>query len=71
MLGRAWQNLDMRQVEITFPHCEGRPILAIYEQLLAMKHASEIAGWSPDDIEGLFWRNASEAFEVTFDAPSH
>lgn len=63
-LGRAWQYLDISRYELRFPHCDGRPILAIYEQLLSMKHAAEIAGWSRETIEGLFWHNAARNFAV-------
>lgn len=65
-MGRAWQYVDTDRLDLKFPHCDGRPILAIYEQLLSMKHAAEIAQWSPDDIQDLFWRNAAEAFDVQF-----
>lgn len=65
-LGRAWQYVDTDRLDLKFPHCDGRPILAIYEQLLSMKHAAEIAQWSKDDIQNLFWRNAAEAFNVQF-----
>ncbi len=65
-LGRAWQGVDAHRLKLQFPHCDGRPILAIYEQLLAMKQAAEIAQWSQDDIENLFWRNAAELFHVRF-----
>jgi len=65
-MGRAWQYLDVSRFDLKFPHCDGRPILAIYEQLLAMKHAAEIAQWSQTDIEQLFWRNAADAFGVSF-----
>lgn len=65
-LGRAWQGLDTTKYELQFPHCDGRPILAIYEQLLAMKHAAEIAGLSREAIEDIFWRNAVEAFGIEF-----
>ena len=65
-LGRAWQYVDTDRLDMKFPHCDGKPILAIYEQLLSMKHAAEIAQWSPDDIQNLFWRNAAEAFDVQF-----
>jgi hypothetical protein len=51
---------------LRFPHCDGRPILAIYEQLLAMKHAAEIVGLSSSDIEDIFWKNAESAFGVKF-----
>lgn len=63
-LGRAWQGLDVAKFDLRFPHCDGRPILAIYEQLLAMKHAAEIAGLTTEDIDRIFWRNATEAFGI-------
>lgn len=65
-LGRAWQAVDTNRLALAFPHCDGRPILAIYEQLLAMKQAAEIAQWTQDDIEDLFWRNAVQAFGIRF-----
>lgn len=65
-LGRAWQGLDTSRIELGFPHCDGRPILAIYEQLLSMKQAAEIAGLSRNDIDNIFWRNAQAAFGVRF-----
>ena len=65
-MGRAWQGVDVNRFNLQFPHCDGRPILAIYEQLLSMKHAAEIAQWSSDDIQNLFWRNAVAAFGVRF-----
>jgi len=65
-LGRAWQGLDVDRFELKFPHCDGRPILAIYEQLLSMKQAAEIAELTRDDVEAIFWRNASEAFGIQF-----
>lgn len=64
--GRAWQGVHTEQLKLQFPHCDGRPILAIYEQLLAVKQAAEIAQWSQDDIENLFWRNAAELFDIRF-----
>ena len=65
-LGRAWQGLDIDRFDMQFPHCDGRPILAIYEQLLSMKQAAEITELSRDDIEAIFWRNAAEAFGIRF-----
>lgn len=65
-LGRAWQGVNADRLELQFPHCDGRPILAIYEQLLSMKHAAEIAQWTRDDVENLFWRSAAELFGVRF-----
>ena len=65
-MGRAWQYVDVGRFDLKFPHCDGRPILAIYEQLLSMKHAAEIAEWSTDDIHNLFWKNAATAFDIRF-----
>jgi glutamate-1-semialdehyde 2,1-aminomutase len=67
-LGRAWQYLDTSRTDLKFPHTDFRPILAIYEQLLSMKHAAEIAQLSPDDVEDIFWRNAAAAFGVEFES---
>ncbi len=61
-LGRAWQSLDLSKTSMQFPHCDGRPILAIYEQLLSMKQAAEIAEFSRDDVDAIFWKNAVAAF---------
>lgn len=63
-LGRAWQGFDVSRSDLKFPHCDGRPILAIYEQLLSIKHAAEIAELSADDVEDIFWRNAAAAFSL-------
>jgi predicted TIM-barrel fold metal-dependent hydrolase len=68
-LGRAWQSLDTSRFELQFPHCDGRAILAIYEQLLSMKQAADIAGLSTDDVDNIFWRNATAAFDVEFSEP--
>jgi predicted TIM-barrel fold metal-dependent hydrolase len=65
-LGRAWQGLDVAKIDLRFPHCDGRPILAIYEQLLSMKHAAEFAQLSRDDVAAIFWRNAAAAFGIRF-----
>lgn len=64
-LGRAWQCLLTDGIEhLKFPHCNGRPILSIYEQLLAMKLAAEAVELSRDEIEGIFWRNAAREFKL-------
>jgi len=63
-LGRAWQHYDADQGGVQFPDCDGRPILAVYEQLMSMKFAAEIAELSRDQIEGIFWRNAVTALGI-------
>ena len=63
-LGRAWQHYDADLGGLEFPHCEVRPILSVYEQLLSLKFAADVAELSSDQIEGLFWRNAATAFGI-------
>lgn len=64
VLGRAWQTFRADDADLSFPHCKGRPVLCHYEQLLAMKHAADIAGLSRSDVEGIFWNNATQALGV-------
>ncbi len=61
VFGRLWCTVEPDGKTLDFTHTTERPILSIYEPVLAMKHAAEIAGLSEDDIEGIFWRNAHEA----------
>ena len=64
-MGRAWKMLDVGDWgSEQFDHTEFRPILAIYEQLLAIKHASAMVGFSKDQVEDIFWRNATEALNI-------
>ena len=63
-LGRAWQHFDADQAGLKFPHCDGRPILSVYEQLLSLKFAVEMAQLSRDQVEAIFWRNATEAYGI-------
>ena len=63
-LGRSWQHFDTDQSALQFPHCDGRPILAVYEQLVSLRQAAEIAQLSRDQIEGIFWRNAVTALGI-------
>lgn len=57
-LGRAWQALVTDTADIAFPHTHNRPILCIYEELLAIKHAAEIAQLTRTQVEDIFWNNA-------------
>lgn len=67
-MGRAWQGIDISRFNLQFPHCDGRPVLAIYEQLLSMKHAAEIAQLSGDDVQDIFWRNSADLFDVKYNS---
>ncbi len=63
-MGRAWQHFDADEADLKFPHCDGRPILSVYEQLLSLKFAAEMAQLSRDQVEGIFWGNAMEALGI-------
>ena len=65
--GRSWQHYDADDGNLKFPHCDGRPVLSVYEQLLSLRDAAEIAQLSESDIEGIFWRNAAAALGVPED----
>ncbi len=64
VFGRCWFPVEPDKRNFGFTHTPERPILSIYEQVLAMRHAADIAELSKDDIEGIFWRNAHEALEL-------
>lgn len=58
-LGRSWVTVAGDAFpEERFPHCDGRPVLAIYENLLAIKQAAEIAGFGRREVGQIFWQNA-------------
>lgn len=69
-LGRSWQHFDADKADLQFPHCDGRPILSVYEQLMSLKFAAQIAELSRDQIEGIFWRNAANALGIAEDEPA-
>lgn len=63
-LGRGWTAVRESNLKPgSFAHCRGRPILAIYENLLAVKHAAEIAGFGRREIEAVFHDNAAARFD--------
>lgn len=65
--GRYWYQVYTDDMNLSFAHTKERPILCIYEQILAMKQAAETVGFSNEDLEGIFWRNAIEALEIGAD----
>jgi hypothetical protein len=65
--GRYWGQIDTDGIKLPYAHTDARPILAINEQLLCMKHAAEIAGLSRDQVEDIFWRNATREFGIAWD----
>ena len=63
--GHAWQQLNTDTVPaLTFDQTKHKPIVCIYEQLISMKHAAEIAGLTKSQIEDIFWRNAVRELKV-------
>tara|TARA_S200000501_G_scaffold104713_2_gene98141 strand:- start:2133 stop:3137 length:1005 start_codon:yes stop_codon:yes gene_type:complete len=65
--GHAHQQVETDNLpSLTFSHTTNRPILCIYEQLIAMKQASIICELSNDQLEDIFWRNAVRDFNVNW-----
>jgi hypothetical protein len=63
--GHAWQMLNTDTVpHLRFDLTKHKPIVCIYEQLISMKHAAEIAGLTKSQIEDIFWRNAVRELKV-------
>ena len=60
----TWQRYDADRGGHQFPHCDGRPILAVYEQLMSLKFVAEM---SRDQMEGIFWRDAASALGIKED----
>ncbi|MBQ9500896.1 MAG: amidohydrolase family protein [Lentisphaeria bacterium] len=56
--GRGWKFFPGAEVS----HCRGDATLVCYEQLRAMKRASDMAGLTSDDVEAVFYGNARAFF---------
>ncbi len=62
-MGRFWYQMETPEVARKADiHTDARPILAIYDQLLAMKHAAQLAGLSRDQVADIFYHNARNMF---------
>jgi glutamate-1-semialdehyde 2,1-aminomutase len=61
-MGRFWYQIETpeyaKQPNI---HCDQRPVLSVYQQLLCMKHAAQFAGLSSSQVEDIFCNNARAA----------
>ncbi|MBN18890.1 MAG: hypothetical protein CL758_05380 [Chloroflexi bacterium] len=64
--GTSWQSIDLDKIDVHFKHTSNRPVIALYEQLLSIKHAAEIAQLGKTDIDKIFWSNASREFNIGF-----
>ena len=62
--GRFWYQIGTVKTAngVAPSHTDAQPILCIYDQLLCMKHAAELAELSPSQIEDIFYHNAASAF---------
>ncbi len=61
--GSAWFQVVTDGIkQLRFDHCEGRPVLCVYDNLLCLKYAADYAQLSSDDIEKFFWKNAAGLF---------
>jgi len=56
--GRGWKYFPGAEL----PHCRGDATLVCYEQLRAMKQASDMAGLTADDVDAVFYGNARAFF---------
>ncbi len=64
-LGHSWQKFEADKLPKlqSYPH-DGLPILSVYEQLVSIKDACDIAGLSRKQVEDIFWRNAVREFGI-------
>ena len=63
--GHAHQQVETDNIpNLTFSHTTNRPLICIYEQLIAMKQASIICELDKNQLEDIFWRNAIREFNV-------
>ena len=63
--GHAHQQVETDNIpNLTFSHTTNRPLICIYEQLIAMKQASIICELDKNQLEDIFWRNAVREFNV-------
>jgi glutamate-1-semialdehyde 2,1-aminomutase len=62
-MGRFWYQMETPEVARKPKiHTDHRPVLSVYEQLLSMKLAAEIAELTRRQIEDVFYNNARDAF---------
>ena len=62
-MGRFWYQMETPEyAKKANIHTDARPILAIYDQLLAIKHAAQLANLSRDQVEDIFNGNARNVF---------
>lgn len=64
-MGRFWYQMETPEyAKKANIHTDARPILAIYDQLLAIKHATQLANLSESQVHDIFYHNARNAFSL-------
>ena len=64
-MGRFWYQFETpKYATQDVIHCDHRPTLSVYDQLLCMKHAAQLAELSQSQIEDIFYNNAKSVFEL-------
>lgn len=57
--GYGWELIHESQfAAMNIRHCDPRPTYAAYESLRALKRASHLEGYGPEQIEDIFYNNA-------------
>ena len=63
--GHAHQQVETDNIaSLKFAHTTNRPLICLYEQLIALKQASIICEIDSEQLEDIFWRNAVREFNV-------
>lgn len=64
-MGRFWYQIGTPEyAKKDNIHTNSKPILAIYEQLLAFKHATQLAHLGTEKINDVFYNNAKKLFDL-------
>ena len=64
-MGRFWYQIGTPEyAKKDNIHTNSKPILAIYEQLLAFKHAAQLAQLRTEQINDVFYNNAKKLFDL-------
>ena len=64
-MGRFWYQIETpKYATQDVIHCDHRPTLSVYDQLLCMKHAAKLAELSQAQLDDIFYNNAKAALEL-------
>ena len=64
----AHNQIETDKIEsLKFLHTTNRPVVCLYENLLAIKQAAIVCELNREQIEDIFWKNAVREFNVPWD----